>query len=187
MAPDANATDILDHPLALRLIKLFACVLLFVPAYLSALLYTREQNTPPSFIFFFSTAYGLFGIVLGIAGSTVVANLSPSCRLIEPFAVYLVVLIGCLRLPKGWDRETAVIWLGFVVPLIEIVVWNYCMGEAGRKDRLIDRKYFDEIFNLGGRTKSSLAIRAECLPAYATGHTTQEDSPRMKPVLDEVV
>jgi hypothetical protein len=92
VSDDASATTI--HKL---LVRLLVWVLLFAPACLSAALYIWEQHAPASVIFIFLTGYTIFFFALCITATIFRTRLSPRCRLVEPFAVYLVILINCCQ------------------------------------------------------------------------------------------
>ncbi|KAJ7931746.1 hypothetical protein B0H13DRAFT_2524813 [Mycena leptocephala] len=182
---DASATGT-QSLLQLCLNRLLVWVLLFAPACLSAALYIWEQHVPASFIFCYITAYIIFIFALCITVTIFRLGLSPRCRLVEPFAVYLVILINfCQSMSllialntfynssflavrilmrdgvSHSDPFTVVIWLGLIIPAVELRVLNWAVLEEGRKDRVVDLQYFKRLFAGPFRsTKSSLARMA---------------------------
>ncbi|KAJ7683645.1 hypothetical protein B0H17DRAFT_1204949 [Mycena rosella] len=182
------------HLLALRLIQLFFWVLLFVPAYLSVLLYIREQNAPPSILFFSFTAYGLFTIAIWAASCAVVTGLSPRYGFIEPFGIYLHIFVNFFRIPKECpmfspDPFNTVFWLGFVIPVGGLLLWNSVLDAAGRRDRAIPQyfKRFSSDDRGGSTTSAMMADRPPLYPAVPDLDTTKDlSSRRMKPA-DEAV
>ncbi|KAJ7931722.1 hypothetical protein B0H13DRAFT_1957360 [Mycena leptocephala] len=177
VSDDASATTI--HKL---LVRLLVWVLLFAPACLSAALYIWEQHAPASVIFIFLTGYTIFFFALCITATIFRTRLSPRCRLVEPFAVYLVILINCSRVPIQSDVYplAVAIWLGLVIPAVELRVWNWAVLEEGRKDRVIDLQYFK---SLPAKIIKSTKLRLATMVGadYPSVHANAPSSPRMKP------
>ncbi|KAJ7669243.1 hypothetical protein DFH06DRAFT_178468 [Mycena polygramma] len=144
-----NTTTTIHPPLVL---KVLYWIVLAVPPSYSALLYVREkEGVPPSPVSWGLTSYGLFFAALCIPFSGIGNRLSPRCRLIEPGAIYLTIVLFCLRAPPGTniydpDPFQALFWLGIFTPLLTGACWNGALVHHEREDRLITHEYLGEFF-----------------------------------------
>jgi len=176
------------HPLVLPFIKPFCVLLLYVPSYLSALLYIGEKDAPPSLTFWQVTAYGLlvFTAFFGLTVAIGFAKLSPSCRLIEPVAIYLVTVIGALCAPKESAISDlthdipAVFFLGLFVPALELAIWNTMLIQQLRVDHVVDLEY------LTGVSSKILNFRRSMTGLDTIGDPSDPSSSRVKPANEAV-
>ncbi|KAJ7279009.1 hypothetical protein C8J57DRAFT_1305274 [Mycena rebaudengoi] len=129
-------------PLVVLVVKLIAWFLLFLPSYLSALLYIGEKGAPRGWLFLRLAAVGLYIVLL--------PDITPPCRLTEPFALYLVVATTALRISLSEESEFTVahpflafFWLGCVFPGGVVLVWNTWMQSMS--DTLRKRHYGDHL------------------------------------------
>ncbi|KAJ7275068.1 hypothetical protein C8J57DRAFT_1505795 [Mycena rebaudengoi] len=90
------------HPITLLLVKLLLGLLLFVPSYLSALLYISDRDAPWHPTPTDEPQYRLKFIVIGsfsfpfITATFITASHLSTCRLVEPFASTSLGLLGLL-------------------------------------------------------------------------------------------
>ncbi|KAJ7279007.1 hypothetical protein C8J57DRAFT_1305267 [Mycena rebaudengoi] len=142
-------------PLVVLVVKLIAWFLLFLPSYLSALLYIGEKDAPRSWLFLRLTAVGLVIFTFSVANYIVLLpDITPPCRLTEPFALYLVVATTALRISLSEESEFTVahpflafFWLGCVFPGGVVFGWNMWMQmiSDGLRTRHFDAHVVDHV------------------------------------------
>ncbi|KAJ7275051.1 hypothetical protein C8J57DRAFT_1714760 [Mycena rebaudengoi] len=154
-------------PTALFLLNLLFGLLLFVPSYLSVLVYTSEKDAPTA-----ATTDEPSNFV-ALPSSFIIISYLSLCCLIEPFAIYVVATVSCCESNSfnalsqsflhtvRWDPRfsisnpfTAMSLLG-LPPVAVFLGWSGWLYELGRMvrrdpdhftDRLLNEEYFTGFF-----------------------------------------
>ncbi|KAJ7741090.1 hypothetical protein B0H16DRAFT_1464637 [Mycena metata] len=108
-----------------------------------------EQNNAPYKVVYLVTSFGLVAFTFLLVCCTIIFGFSPGSRLIEPFALYLVVVINIRELPLTVGTcildstfFNGLFWLGLVLPSAMLWFWNWMVSEKLEQgDRVIDAEY----------------------------------------------